>query len=229
MHRGLAALIALAALASSAIASSADAQIMRVPQRGSQPVVWASASAGILQVQDDIIDGRTQSAWRFGTTLQYRGTIEMEVGGNGAVGFALGYANAPLTYAQSPGVNPAPDCSSRCDAHAQIWSLMGAFHMGGGIGFHQIIDISAGVTVYRDFRSDELNSPLGPESPDKDLALSVGYGFGWGFTPRLQLMLVQDAAYTLHQRDGLSGGADNSTQIFTTRLGARIGLGSRAR
>ena len=228
MHRVLAALTALA-VASSAVASSADAQILRVPQRSSDPVAWASLSAGLFQVYEDIVDGRTQSVWRFGTALQYRGSVEMDVGNSGGAGLAIGYANAPLTYAQAAGVNPAPDCVQRCDAHAKVWTVMATFHMGGGDGFHQIIDLGVGTTIYRDFRSDQLNSPLGPESPDKDVSLSVGYGFGWGFGPRLQLMLVQDAAYTLHQREGLSGSSDSSNQIYTTRIGARIGLGSRAR
>jgi hypothetical protein len=61
------------------------------------------------------------------------------------------------------------------------------------------------------------------------MSLSVGYGFGWGFGPRMQVMLVQDAAYTLHQREGLSGRQNSSSQQYTTRLGLRVGLGTKAR
>ena len=224
MHRVLAVLIALAVAA-----PLADAQVIQVPRRSSAPVVWGSLSAGFYQFDRDIVDGRTESVWRFGSALQYRGSAEFDVGNSGAFGLAVGYADAPLTYFQTSATATTADCLTRCDAHAQVWTVMGTFHMGGGVGFHQIIDISAGTTIYRDFRSDELGSPLGPESPDKDLSLSIGYGFGWGFGPRLQLMLVQDAAFTMHQRDGLSGGDNSSSQQYTTRLGARVGLGTKAR
>ena len=224
MRRALAALVLLAT-----VAPLADAQIFDVPRRSSLPVVWASLSAGFLSYQADVVDGRTESVWRFGSALQYRGSAEFDVGNSGAVGMALGYADVPMTYFQLSPPGPQPDCPERCDAHGKIWTLMGTFHMGGGAGFHQIINLSAGATVYRDFRSDQLGSELGPTSPDKDISIAVGYGFGYGFGQRLQIMLVQDAAYTMHQRDGISGGQNASSQQFVTRLGLRAGLGSRAR
>lgn len=227
MHRALAALIALAVAA-----PCAAAQIIQVPRRSDIPVIYMSASAGLFRFQNAIADGETDSIWQFGSSLQYRGAIEMDVGNSGAAGLMVGYADAPLTYYQpnflTSTVN-SPECADRCDAHAQVWQVMGTFHMGGGIGFHQILDISAGATIYRDFRMDDTGTSIGPQAPDRDLALSIGYGFGWGFTPRLQLMLVQDAAFAMHQRDGLSGGDDNTTQQFTTRLGVRLGVGNKAR
>ncbi len=221
MHRSLAVILALAA-----IAPAVDAQVLPVPRRGSAPIVWGSLSAGMLQINNDIVDGRTQSVWRFGTALQYRGSVEVDVGNYGAVGFVAGLADAPLRYGTA---TPTAGCPGVCDAHAKIWTLMAGFHMGGGIGFHQIIDLSAGTTIYRDFTSDDGNETLPPESPDKDISLSVGYGFGWGFGPRMQLMLVQDAAYVLHQRDGVSGSQNSSSQHYVTRLGLRVGLGTKAR
>ena len=223
MRRALIAAITLAL-----IAPHADAQIMRVPGRSSTPVMWGSLSAGFYQFSSDIRDGRTQSIWRFGSALQYRGSAELDVGNGGAVGMAVGYADAPLTYFQTA-AGTDQSCFTSCDAHAKVWTVMGTFHMGGGQGFHQIIDLSAGTTIYRDFRVDGSNAQIGPASPDKDLSIAVGYGFGWGFNNRLQIMLVQDAAYTMHQRDGISGGQSSNSQQFTTRLGARFGLGSRAR
>jgi hypothetical protein len=200
----------------------ADAQVLPVPRRSTTPAAWASLSAGLLQFDRNIVDGRTQSVWNFSTALQYRGTLEMDVGNFGAVGVVAGLADAPLIYAGS-------QCPAGCDAHAKIWTIMAGFHMGGGAGFHQIIDLSAGTTVYRDFTADDGGTSLEPESPDTDISLSVGYGFGWGFGNRMQLMLVQDAAYILHQREGLSGGQDSNSTQYITRLGLRIGLGNKAR
>ncbi len=224
---------ALAALTALAFAVPiAGAQVIQVPRRSDIPVAWGSLSAGFLRFDNDIADGDTRSVWRFGSTLQYRGSVEMDVGGAGAVGLAVGYANAPLSYFQPDQANPPPaddPCGFRCDAHAQVWQVMGSFHMGGGLGFHQVIDLSAGTTIYRDFRVDGSSAAIGPDSPDRDIALSVGYGFGYGLNRRVQIMLVQDAAYVMHQRTGLSGGDNSNTQQFTTRLGVRVGLGSKAR
>ena len=220
MHRPLAFIVAIALLA-----PAADAQVLPVPRRSSAPVMWGSLSAGMFQVNNDIVDGRTQSVWRFGTALQYRGSVEMDVGNYGAVGLVAGLADAPLRYGTAV---PTTACPGVCDAHAKIWTLMAGFHMGGGVGFHQIIDLSAGTTIYRDFTADD-GGALPPESPDKDVALSVGYGFGWGFGPRMQLMLVQDAAYVLHQREGVSGNQNSSSQHYVTRVGLRVGLGTKAR
>lgn len=203
----------------------ADAQVIRVPRRSNVPVAWGSLSAGLLQFDRSIIDGRTESVWDFGSTIQYRGSIEMDVGNSGGVGMVVGLADAPLTY-RTEGVT---ECLGGCDAHAKIWTIMAGFHMGGGTGFHQIIDLSAGATIYRDFEADETGTPLPPESPDKDITLAIGYGFGWGFNERMQIMLVQDASYSLHQRDGLSGGQSSNSTQYITRLGLRVGLGSKAR
>jgi hypothetical protein len=220
VHRPLAVAIAIVLAA-----PLADAQVLPVPRRSTTPVAWASLSAGLLQFDRNIVDGRTESVWNFGSALQYRGTIEMDVGNYGAVGLVAGLADAPLTY----GSATAPECTNGCDAHAKIWTIMAGFHMGGGVGFHQIIDLSAGTTIYRDFTVDGTGTSLPPQSPDKDISLTVGYGAGWGFSNRMQLMLVQDAAYSVHQRDGLSGGQNSSSTQYVTRLGLRIGLGNKAR
>ena len=220
VHRPLAVLIAMLLAA-----PLADAQVLPVPRRSSAPVAWGSLSAGLLQFNDRVFDGRTESVWDFGSALQYRGSVEMDIGNRGSVGLVVGLADAPLTYYGAQ----VPECSGGCDAHAKIWSLMAGLHIGGGQGFHQIIDISAGALVYRDFVSDNGDVTLPPESPDKDISLAVGYGFGWGFNERMQLMLVQDASYSLHQRDGLSGGQSSSSTQYITRLGLRVGLGSKAR
>ena len=220
VHRPLAVIVAIALAA-----PLADAQVLPVPRRSTAPVAWGSLSAGFLQFNDVIVDGRTESVWDFGSTLQYRGTLEMDVGNSGAVGLVLGLADAPLTYYGAQTL----ECVNGCDAHAKIWTIMAGFHMGGGTGFHQIIDLSAGTTIFRDFTTDGTDTPLPPDSPDKDITLAVGYGFGWGFGSRIQLMLVQDAAYSMHQRDGLSGRQNSNSTQYITRLGLRVGLGSKAR
>ena len=79
MHRPLAVAIAIVLAA-----PLADAQVLPVPRRSTAPVAWASLSAGLLQFDRNIVDGRTESVWNFSSALQYRGTLERDVGTSGA-------------------------------------------------------------------------------------------------------------------------------------------------
>ena len=54
---------------------------------------------------------------------------------------------------------------------------------------------------------------------------AIGYGFAYGFSRRMELMLVQDAAVMVHK--ATTGIADNSEQQFTLRAGLRVGLGDK--
>src|SRR5687767_6573006 len=81
VHRPLA--VAAALLLAAPLA---DAQVLPVPRRSTAPVAWASLSAGLIQFNNNILDGRTESVWDFGSALQYRGSVEMDVGNFGAAG-----------------------------------------------------------------------------------------------------------------------------------------------
>ena len=66
---------------------------------------------------------------------------------------------------------------------------------------------------------------LGPASTDKDFTFALGYGFGYAFSPRFGIDLVQDVTTVWHQKDGLAAGDDSSTRIQGTRVVGRLGLG----
>ena len=218
MHRLIVAAILLAFPT-----ARAGSQIFQVP-RGGGPAVWTSLSAGLHQL-GDVEDGSTLSYWRFGSSVQYRTSFEMDVRGTGGFGAAIGYSDVSLAY--YGGELDGTTMCGRCDAHVKVWTAMANFHMGGGTGFHQVIDIGLGATFYRDFTRDSDGASLPPLHGDTDASLMVGYGFGYGFTPRLAISLVQDAAYTLHQREGLSGDARSYSQQYVTRIGLRYGVGTR--
>lgn len=205
-----------------ALASPADAQIMRIPQRTNEPSAWASASAGLLQ-PGQVVDGRTQSRWVFGSALQYRASLERGISNQSAIGVVGTWApNAPLTY-----VNDAAGTAS--DARASIRSIGAFFHAGGGLGLFQVLEVSVGVTNYGSFRRSDTGAPLPPVGGDTDFSFGIGYGFGYALSARSQIMLVQDAAQVLHQGDGLSGSARRNVAQYTTRVGLRIGAGQRRR
>ena len=218
-------MFARASLLSLLLSASAGAQIVRAPA-SSDPLFFVSAGVGLLGVAD-VVDGRTQSRWGFSEGLQYRGSAEVAIGRGSSVGAVVTYARLPLTYLTDDESNP---CALRCDAHATMWTVAGAFHAGGGVGLHQVIDATIGVASFTDFRADDgEEEELPPAEGDRDFLFTVGYGFGWGFSPRLSLSLVQEFGITLHQRDGLSGGQSSMTQQRAFRVTVRSGGGARRR
>ena len=208
-------------------AAPLGAQIIKVG-RTSSPVGWISASAGIFQPRN-ISDGTTGSVWDLSTAFQWRGSIEMALQNQASLGVSATWSDVPLRYFDYSG--NFPGCSAAidgCDAHVKVWSALAQFRMGGGRGFHQVIEIGAGVLGYQDFTADDDGTRLGQSKADLDFALGVGYGFGYSFSPRFQIGLVQDYTATMHQKENLSGNVDTFTEHYATRLTLRYGLGSRS-
>ena len=198
-------------------ASVAEAQIIRIPTRGTQPRLWTQFSAGMLQV-GEVEDGRTGTVWRFSDGLQYRGSLEYDIRRGSAVGIALSHA---------PSVDMAyddPEGCDRCDGSAAITTVAALFHAGGNaLGMHQVIEVQVGVARYHAFDIEGAGATPPPEG-DTDLSLGLGYGLGFALSPRWQLSLVQEFAQVFHQRDGLSGDARRNVGHYVTRLGVRYGL-----
>jgi hypothetical protein len=215
----------LAALA--LLAQSAEAQIIRVPKNTSgEPAFWGSAAIGLLQLQA-IDDGRSQSRWDFGSAVQYRASLEYAISRGNSVGVSGTFSRAPMTYRAFSVPVPLPGGGSclDCDAKADVTSLAATFHAGGGLGFHQVIELSAGALMYRNFKTDD-GEELPPER-DTDFTFALGYGFGYTVNRTFQINLVQDAVLGVHQKEGLSGNARTTNQQYVTRLGVRFGGGSR--
>ena len=211
-------LLALIALGTAPL----DAQVIRLPQRTSQPSAWTDLSIG-FHSPNTVLDGGTGTTWDFGTGLLYRASIAQAMPNESSFGLTGTYARMPLSHRGELA------CLSPCDAHGDIWQALASFRMGGSEGFHQVIEFTAGVTHYRNFTADDTGEPLAPLDGDNDLTIGVSYGFGFGFSSRTHFVLVQDFVTTLHQRHGLQGNASNFVQQRTTRIGLRYGLGSRDR
>ena len=208
--------IALALLS----ANTAGAQLASISSRA-EPAGYLSLAAGFLQAAS-IRDGSTSSDWLFDGAIQYRGSIEYALRNQGAFGVAATYARVPLEYRGGDLLG-----CIRCDADATIWTAMAMFRMGGGEGFHQVIEIGLGATGYQDFET-ENGDALPPTEPDMDVTISVGYGFGFGFGKRTSIFLVQSADQSIHQRGGPENDGTTSVQHYVTRIGLRYGLGSRS-
>lgn len=198
------------------VTPEAAAQILQLPGKR-RDVLWATAWAGYYD-PGSMADGRTSSDWLFSDGLAWRGTLEYGLGGGSAIGVVGTFARLPLEVRSRAG---AP---SR-DADGDIRSLQALFHAGGGAGLHQVIEVSAGVVEFRNFRAKDSGEQLGPPDGDRDLTFALGYGFGFGISGRAQIALVQDFGYTFHQRDGLPASSSRTTMNRSTRVGLRVGFG----
>ena len=195
-------------------ASTAQAQIIR-SRVSNEASTWLGLSAGLVQMQG-VADGRTESTWNFGSGLQYRASAEQAWENQASYGVTATLARMPLVYR-------GPACAD-CDAHANVWSVQGSFHIGGGIGFHQVYEVSAGVTRFENFRDDRTGTKLTPNA-DTDFSFTIGAGFGFAANSRLSFVLVQDLAYIVHQSEGQRNNSSNMASQYITRLGVRYGVG----
>ncbi len=172
--------------------ADAAAQILQLPTKR-RDVVWATAWAGYYD-PGSFADGRTNTDWLFSDGLGWRASLEYGIGGGSAIGILGTFARMPLEVRSRTGA------LSR-DANGDILSLQALFHGGGGAGLHQVIEVSAGVIEFRNFRAKDNGENIGPPDGDRDLTFALGYGFGFGISNRAQIALVQDFGYTFHQRE----------------------------
>lgn len=219
-------LASLALLTAAMLSAPAiQAQIIR-PGSLAQPAVWVTGSVGYY-VPGRVNDGRTSATWDFASGAQFRAAIEMPVGSSSAytLGVVGTWTDMPLRYfSNNAAIDPT---GSGVDAHSDIWSLLGVFHVGSTRGFHQIIEISGGIIGYRNFRADARTVTLPPPGSSIDFTIGAGYGFGYSFSPRTELSLVQEYAFAFHPRTGLPGNVNGTSRHTNLRLGLRVGLGRR--
>ena len=88
------------------------------------------------------------------------------------------------------------------DADADVSQLLGTLHVANGTGFHSVLELSAGATMYSRFAARSDGRKLNNESNDLDFSFSFGYGFGYAFSPTFSVDIVQDLATALHQKTG---------------------------
>ena len=215
--------VTVAALCAAASPRDAGAQILR-GSKARTPLVWVSLSPGYFQTQS-VNDGSTQSVWDFGSGLAWRGALEMGLGGSSSFGVMGTYAHMPLRFYQGALL---ASCHSGCDAHANVMGLAASFHAGGAnVGLFQVIEATAGATLYRGFSLDRAGDTATLPTSDTDLNLTIGYGFGYQVNRRMQIAIVQDLGAAWHQRKNLPNDAGNMVQQQTTRLTVRLGAGQR--
>lgn len=207
------------------VAGTANAQISGI-RKASAPTWWMSGSVGTFNA-GAVDDGATQSRWDFGgtTSWQYHVSLEKAFQTSSSIGIIGGYAHVPFVYRGGILTGAGPTCTA-CDAHMDIESLAATFHTGGGLGFHQVLEVSAGATAYRNLKQDTGGGSLAPRNGDVDGSIFLGYGFGFGLTQDSEVVLVEDYGLVLHQNTNLPTGSSNTNTIRSLRVGLRVGFGS---
>jgi hypothetical protein len=199
------------------IAGEAGAQIIRPGMRFSEPSAWVSFGAALTNTFD-VHDGTTNSIWSFGDATQYAVSVEKPISGSGVtLGLRGTHARVPLFYSGN----------TNTDADANVSQVMAVLHIASGQGFHSVLELSAGATIFSNFRSRTTDARLEPTSPDADFAFAFAYGFGYNFSPTFAIDVVQDQSTSLHQKSGLGASEGSSNRFTSTRFVARFGLGGR--
>jgi hypothetical protein len=191
-----------------------DAQIIRGGLRFQDPSAWVSAGVASLS-GFTVTDGTTNSVWQFGNGTQYTASLEKTLSGGTTLGVQGTTARLPLAYS-SPG--------NAVDADANVSQVAALLHVASGRELHSVLELSAGATIYSNFRARTSGAKLPPTSPDADFTFAFGYGLGYGFSPTFSIDVIQDLTTALHQRDGLSAGDNSSVRINGTRIVARFGF-----
>ena len=200
----------------------AEAQIIRPRFQLAQPAAFVSFGMA-LQQGWSVADGASNSLWNFSNATQYVASIEKAFSGGASLGLRGSYARVPLQYRSLAG----GDVVVQEDADADVSQILGTVHVANGQGFHSVLELSAGATMYSKFTARSDGRQLNTESNDLDFSFSFGYGFGYAFSPNFSVDIVQDVATALHQKAGLTAGEDSSVRLHGTRLVGRFGFGKR--
>ena len=198
-------------------AAGAQAQIVRPRFQAGAPSAWVSGSYA-LQNAFSVRDGTTGSSWDFGSANVMGASLEKAFMNGVTAGVRGSTGLVPLRYTGA---------SAGYDADARVSQLLGVVRIAPGQSFHTVLELSAGVTYFSDFRTQSDATKLAPLTGDQDFTFSFGYGFGYAFNPRFSVDVVQDQVTTIHQKDGLAASDDSSNRFGSTRIVGRIGLGGK--
>ena len=197
----------------------ATAQIIR-PSFRTSPSAYVSLGIGWLN-QQGFCDKSSGDCWDFGSAPQWRASFEFPLGYGGTGWGVVGtLSRVPLQFLGGGLTNAC----AQCDADATVSQIMGLFRASGGQGFHQVIDVAAGAIMFNNFRATD-GTKLGSGKTTTHFSGTIAYGFGYGISDRTEFYLEQEYGLIILPRQ--SGSNNNTAQQQTTRIGLRLGLGTR--
>ena len=210
-------------------AATLSAQMPRRPSAyTNNPGFWITA--GVSGFRANVVnDGVSASTWNFGnsTNFAYRGSIEKGGNNGSSFGVAGSWSHVPFVYTSTGVFPPAGGCAGTlsCEAHLDLMTLVATFHSGGGIGFHQVLELNGGVVAYRNLKRKSDGAKLTPSGGNVDPLFALGYGFGYGLSDRTNLDIISDYSFAIHERKDLSSGNSNTNSMPGLRASLRMGFG----
>jgi len=195
-----------------ATGTSAGAQIGRSRFGFTQPAAWVSAGVGLDQ-GFTVIDGKTNSRWEFGSATQYHVTMEKSVSPGATLGVHGSTGRVPLLF----------NGITATEADANVSRIFATARLSSGVGFHSVLEASAGATIYSNFQRRDTGAQIGPSGATTDFSFAFGYGLGYAFSPTFAVDVVQDITTDLHSSSGVPPNTDSSVRIHGTRIMGRIG------
>jgi hypothetical protein len=202
----------LIALLLFAAASQAGAQI--IPNRFplAQPTAWVSLGAGYARGWTVRNGGQS---WEIGDGPQAVASLERTITQGATIGVAATQARLPVRVTTGGVID---------DEDVNVSQGFATVHIANGGQFHTALDFRAGATLYSGFLSRTSGITSAVPGQDVDFSYALGYGFGYAFSPRFTIDVVQDATTTIHQHDPADPTASSSARVGTTRLVARLGF-----
>jgi len=210
---------------------SLSAQIIRVPQSGTEPVAWVSVAVGALQ-SNAMSDHQSSSIWIFARPALYlSGSVEKAYKHGASLGVLGSYTPYRLDYQQlatATGESAPTECvePAVCRARATSWSAMLFGQVGGGPGLYYVLEAGVGATGYRSFTESGTKEILPPSGGATDGVILFGSGVGYGSSPTTKLTLAIDYMTTWHKP--AAGVNDRSMhEMYVYKLGVRQALGRK--
>lgn len=194
----------------------ASAQILSLPSNSPEPGNWLGAGVSVFQGAGLSDDSRGAFLNVSGVT-GYRVAIEKGSGNGTSLGAAVSFSQPSITVSN---INASGPCATACAATAQFIHYQLVYRSGmPTAGTSGVAELAVGGLRIGDLRSS-TGTALAPDRTI--LSLSAAFGIAFAPSPRLQFEIVQEYAQ-LFSGGGFTGAA---TQ-WRTRVGLRIGVGSR--
>ena len=207
-------LLAVFALLSAVTVRPAHGQILSLPSSNPEPDSWIAGSAVFTNAMG-LRDDDRGSYWTVQGVSGYRVSIDKSLSPGTTVGVAVTFTNPAIA------VRGGTLCATGCNATGQFVSYALTYRTSQYTpGLSSVGELSAGVLRPGNLRERTTGGAIAPDRTIPFLALGGGVAFTT--SKRWQVELVQEYS-SIFAGGGLGGAA---TQ-WVTRLGLRIGFGSR--
>ena len=204
----------LAILAFGGLSRSADAQILSLPSNNPEPDSWIAGSVVFTNAMG-LRDDDRGSYWTVGGVTGYRISIDKSLNPGTTIGVAVTFTNPAIA------VSGGTLCPAGCNATGQFVTYALTYRTSQFTpGLASVAELSGGVVRPGNLRERTTGATV---APDRTIPfLAIGGGIAFTTSSRWQIELMQEYSSTF-----AGGGLGGAATQWMTRLGLRIGFGSR--